>query len=632
MKNMGNKFKDFFSLRKMFGAEVTDIDFGIYLENGRKLSIDNFDISIKNDFDDLKIIEGQSGSLNIEWTFQKKSLGWVSNIALKSGEAINCSHLESIVITYSEDTKEIDNLFVPLLTSEVNLPCKGKVSDVLDKEIKSIICGAFENSEKNGFFIGGVFPLKYIYNCSLQKAEGNSIRFIARTYFIPEHRKNSHLFSESTLICNDMNIRTAIKELSVLQPEVKNPVLPPVGWNSWDYYFRDVSLEDVIKNMEEIKKDKLLAEKIKYIVVDDGWQHAWGEWEENYKFPGGIERLCKEIKDRGFIPGIWCAPVQVEGLTRTALREYEMLVKNKYGDPLDSEVAGHYMIDPTHPKGRVFIKELYTKLYRAGFRLFKVDFVRQLLDAEYFYDREKGPYEVIKELFSIIREAVTDESYIIGCSLPSACGSGVADSGRTGIDIHNQWEHVKWVVDTLQWSSWENRRVWINDVDFLVVRGKDTSLEAETNVLNPNKNNPLPPRWRRGEVFDYNEARTWASLVIMSGGNIFLSDRIKMLNEKGMEIVRKALVPTGIAAEPLDLCESERPSIWLQDLEKEYRVLIINWSDSEKEISFIPEKYGISFKNSSVMDFWNGEKINIENEQMETLLKAHESKMFSWDK
>ena len=51
---------------------------------------------------------------------------------------------------------------------------------------------------------------------------------------------------------------------------------------------------------------------------------------------------------------------------------------------------------------------------------------------------------------------------------------------------------MEWVVDSILHNYWLHNRIWINDPDFLIVRGMDTSTEKETNVMNPNANNPNP--------------------------------------------------------------------------------------------------------------------------------------------
>jgi hypothetical protein len=317
----------------------------------------------------------------------------------------------------------------------------------------------------------------------------------------------------------------------------------------------------------------------------------------------------------------------VHTLTATALRHPEMLVKNQHGDPEGR--WGHYVIDPTHPAGREHLREVYTRLYRAGFRFFKVDYVSDLLDAERLHDERKGPYEALADLFRLIRECVTEESHILGCSLPLECGPGLADSGRTGIDIHNHWGHVTWAFDYLSLVTPFHNRVWVNDPDFLIVRGRDTSLEAETNVLNPQAHNPNQGRWRGGPVFTREEAQTWASIVLLSGGSIFLSDRISMLNDEGRAMLRKAAFPTGIPAVPLDLCQEERASLWLQELPGETRLTVINWSDEPREVTFAFAEYGLAAP-VELTDFWTGETLKPQAGRLSLKMPAHGSCVLCW--
>jgi hypothetical protein len=405
----------------------------------------------------------------------------------------------------------------------------------------------------------------------------------------------------------------------------------PIGWNSWDYYFSSVSLNDLIENMDAICADASLRERIEYIVLDMGWEHAWGEWQPNYRFPGGLERVVKEITARGFTPGIWTAPICVHGLSKTALRHPEILVKNEHGDPQPSLESGHFIADPTHPAGEAFLREVYARLHRIGFRLFKVDFVNDLTRNRRYHDPEAGPYDAMRALFRIIRDCVGDESHIIGCSLPAEAGAGIADSGRIGIDIHNQWSHVEWVCDFLQWSGWLHGRVWINDADFLVVRGRDTSLEAETNVTNPNAHNPHPPRWRRGPVFTLDEARTWASMVAMSGGSVFLGDQISLLNDAGRGLIRTVIEPTGVAAEPLDLCDDRRAALWLQRLPRESRLTVINWRD-EAATRMLDLRAWTGDAPALVRELWTGAEMSPSNGEIKLHLPAHGCAVLIWER
>jgi alpha-galactosidase len=59
---------------------------------------------------------------------------------------------------------------------------------------------------------------------------------------------------------------------------------------------------------------RLLGTGIRYIVIDDGWavrppeatMQSNGDWiVDTEKFPHGINGVCKELRELGFIPGIW---------------------------------------------------------------------------------------------------------------------------------------------------------------------------------------------------------------------------------------------------------------------------------------------------------------------------------------
>ena len=47
--------------------------------------------------------------------------------------------------------------------------------------------------------------------------------------------------------------------------------------------------------------------------------------------------------------------------------------------------------------------------------------------------------------------------------------------------------HAKWAFEYLQTQYGLHNRIAVNDPDFLLVRGLDTSTETETNVLNPKR-------------------------------------------------------------------------------------------------------------------------------------------------
>jgi hypothetical protein len=504
-----------------------------------------------------------------------------------------------------------------------------KVHELTDIKGDTGLLGAFPDSVHAGLFVGTRIPQHHVHTYTASRDGETALTFDCTTTFIESARQATSLSSEETWLCADKRAREALDSYWSHVPHIIPSPQPPVGWNSWDYYFRTVDLDDVIENMEAIRADAVLSDHVRYIVVDDGWQHVDGAWYPNHRFPGGTARLAEEIQQRGFIPGIWTAPLLVDDLCVTAMRHDEILIKDAYGDPQPSGVTNRYMIDPTHPKGQAYLREIFTRLHREGFRFFKLDFVSVLLDAERLYAPDKGPFDALRDLFRLARSCVGNESHILGCSLPAQCGPGCSDSGRINIDIHNHWTHVKWAAEAHQlWNGMYNR-VWINDPDFLVVRGPDTSPESVTNVMNPTAHHPDPPRWRRGPDFTLDEARTWATMVAVSGGSVFLSDRIAALNDAGKSLLYKVLEPFGAAARPLDLCHSDHASLWLQERAGEMRLGIVNWEDTTqtKLISFA--EHGLVVP-TRITELWTGEPVAVENGTVSIILAPHASAILCW--
>jgi hypothetical protein len=591
-----------------------------------------------------------AGKLKISWNFVPSSGGW--RITLEFGSTVPLSpfSLDSLVIDFSPGG-DLDLWRVPTLglgVESVGMIRVNQLGEILgENPIQgaagapkyaqgSLLRGAFPNSQAAGLFLGTILPQQHQHLYRVERVDQSTLRFTASTYFIASYRPEPdqtgqyHYTSQTTWVSTALPILKALAAFAGQVPYLPQNQ-PPTGWNSWDYYFSAVTQEDILENADFIRAAPQLSKALQYIVTDMGWEHCWGEWQPNYRFPGGLEYLAQEIADRGFTPGIWIAPLIVYPLSYPGLRQGEMFIKNEFGDPWPSPEGGQYAVDPTHPAGQAFLREVFTRLYNAGFRLFKIDFVAALLAAPSFHDPSKGPYAVLADFFRLVRECVGPESHILGCSLPAECGPGLVDSRRTGIDIHNQWTHIEWAVDFYQFAYWQGDRIAVNDPDFLVVRGSETSLEAETNVLNPNAHNPNPPRWRRGEVFTLEEARTWAMFVSLAGGSVFLSDRPAMLNVTALELLYRVLQPTGISALPLDLGDNSHPALWFTELRTEARLGIINWQDHPVSFCFCFADWGIR-PPESVADFWTGADVPVRDAKIRLNLAAHASAYLCWQR
>ena len=568
---------------------VTALSFAFEIGNERFKTAD-FDLSRREDAEGGFTISGNRGSFYVEWVFKPYIAGFIVSLGIFAPDLHSVDKVCPLILNYKPDTPlrelRIPNRGLDLYAAGVLFA--GDLGNKVSSD--SLLRGAFVDAVTPGLFMGTLLPQRFMHTYDV-RIEGEGLCFEAHTKPPKSYDAKGKFFSEQVFVTTAYNARDALLAYGGHLNHNK-PHVPVYGWNSWDYYFGALKPEDLRENLEEIERNDFLKNNLKYFFIDMGWEHCEGEWVENYRFREGLPAIAREISSHSLTPGIWVAPLRIKPLSYPAMRDADMLLRNGYGDPV-TDFEGFYLIDTTTKKGINFVLNIFERLYKAGFRAFKVDFVKDAALMDYYSDSSKGGLEVLRDLFLAIRSVVKD-SYIMS-GMYAECGFGLLDGIRTGIDIHNQWEHVKWAMEFFQWAFWQQNNLCSVDVDFLVVRGSETSRETETNVLNPNANNPDPPRWRRGPVFNEVEARTWADIVHMSGGNVFLSDRLSMLNDAGLAILRDFFARRlcDITAIPLDLAQGTHPVFWYRVIDGESELTIINWEDNQRELIFDFALYGL---------------------------------------
>ncbi|WP_167355927.1 alpha-galactosidase [Paenibacillus oryzisoli] len=148
-------------------------------------------------------------------------------------------------------------------------------------------------------------------------------------------RANSAAVLANLIMLHGKNGITLLEQYAEL---IRN-CLPPsllskgrvTGWNSWDYYAGAVAESDIIANTRTSREQ--WADSIRYIVVDEGYQSQWGIWEAGWKFPNGLPALCETIREAGFEPGIWTAPLMVNCSTFLYREHPDWYVSDKVGNP-----------------------------------------------------------------------------------------------------------------------------------------------------------------------------------------------------------------------------------------------------------------------------------------------------------
>ena len=403
------------------------------------------------------------------------------------------------------------------------------------------------------------------------------------------------------------------------------------GWNSWDYYRWTVTEDEVLANADFIASDPVLSKYIKKIIVDDGWQYCYGEWDANPLFPSGMKSLVSNLNQMGFEAGLWLAPTIIEPHCRIAQWDTDMLAMSESGLPCLAYSCMKrvgFVLDPTREKVQQWLHDLFTRYADMGYSYFKLDFLGSTFSAPRFHEANVNKGTIMRRILEPIRAATKGKADLLGCNFHFEGGTDMVDAIRASGDIHPMWKSVCSNTIPIACRFWSHKRLWLNDPDFAVIRGRDTADNHDLNRLKPLLVYNRPEETDPGELnnglsdISYDEAQTLLSIVIISDGVRNLSDKLPLLNEQGLDLLRRTVAaPYGEAGIPLDLFSTDKPAHWLQKTSDGYRVLLINWGEEEQKLSLDLKPHGIN--TSTATNFWTDEPVEIKNGISHAELKPH---------
>jgi alpha-galactosidase len=269
------------------------------------------------------------------------------------------------------------------------------------------------------------------------------------------------------------------------------------GWCSWYFAFHDFREDDVRRNL-----DALVAGReelpIEVVQLDDGYQRAVGDWREtNEKFPGGLARIAGEIRDAGFVPGLWTAPFCVSRESDLFAKRSAWLLRTGEDPfvamlhPRWSSDGAVFALDASRPEVVQHLRDLFRELVEMGFSYQKLDFLFVGAHDAESADASLGRAARLRRGLDAIRAGAGEEAFLLGCGCPIGAAVGVVDGMRIGPDVAPHWEVdpeqvVPGIEETLPSGrhalrsilsrAWMHRRLWQNDPDCLLARSRDTSL------------------------------------------------------------------------------------------------------------------------------------------------------------
>jgi Melibiase/Alpha galactosidase C-terminal beta sandwich domain len=375
----------------------------------------------------------------------------------------------------------------------------------------------------------------------------------------------------------------------------------PVGWISWYDYFSHITEKEIVENAQAVTS-YYKPFGLKYCLVDAGWQADgdgekgspiggdWNAW--NKKFPHGMKWLADQIHAQGLYAGLW-----LSAFGNADEQFYEIhpdwFLHDAHGSGNLGTWFGTYVADFSNPALKKYLYDTYRDhALNWGYDYFKLDGENDTRDIwaknrARAYDPTLDANTAFRQALSLIRQAMDAKPGIFF----SACGPvyptesmGIAQAGRLAGDVVGDGEPpsfrgVREALAGIRRGYYTHNIAWYGDPDALVVR---------------------PP-------LTVQEARTWTSILGLTGQVLMLGDDETKLPPERRDMVRKIMPVADIT--PMDLYPfgTDRP-VWVLHMQRPFGFWAVaglfNWDEGSDEMpaSMQPGAAGILQRDDELLD------------------------------
>jgi len=272
-----------------------------------------------------------------------------------------------------------------------------------------------------------------------------------------------------------------------------------------------------------------------WIVVDDGWEQRWGDWEPNGRFPSGLDGLATDLKQQGYQMGVWLAPLLVSEDSPLFAAHPDWFV----GGAVYKQFGNGPMriLDVTNPGAAAHLASTIRKIVGWGYSLLKIDY---LFAGTYEGQRAEDVtgMQAYARALGIIRKAAGEQTLLLAVGAPGLASLPYVDSWRVGGDIAVKPFGPSW--------------------PFIANEARSVAARAPLCMATLCDADPVLLRsLTRNEV----EAGGW--VMAFGGGALFLSDDLTKLDASrkgwGLDARRVRVALGGVPAVPVDYLHAGAP-------------------------------------------------------------------------
>ncbi len=393
---------------------------------------------------------------------------------------------------------------------------------------------------------------------------------------------------------------------------------PLPGWCSWMYYAGRPSEQDVLREADAMRS-KFFQAGYRMIQVDGGWWVKRGDWLPNERFPHGLRWLSDEVHRRGLQFGLHMSPFRIDADSDLAKQHPDWFVRALDGSGNVTEGGpknARYILDTSHPEALRWLGQLFGNMAREwNLDYFKLDFLDLGAREGIRHDSSMTGVGAFRTAMAAIRKAVPKHVLMLGCNVPTLAGAEYFDAVRMGPDINRVGKG-----HTGPNGEYANM-VWGPLLGLIPKPGGDSqSLTAQARAV-------ARKFYGNGPLFvgdadsvlvtpDYTleEARAHMTLVALTGGSLFLGDRLDTMPPDRMALVTNPKVleiwREGRQAVPIDLFGgAELPRVWkLTRPSGAVVIAIFNWSNDALEAKYQMQALGAG-AGYRLRDVWTQESL-----------------------
>ncbi len=368
----------------------------------------------------------------------------------------------------------------------------------------------------------------------------------------------------------------------------------PSGYCTWYYYLADISEDTISRSVEDLVSVRN-ALPVQYMQIDDGWEISYGDWNANEKFPHGMKACADQIKEAGYLPGLWFAPF-FAGDDEVRQSHPEYFAKTWTNGDLTS------CFDYSVPEACAYAAETYRRAaYDWGFKYLKLDIITPALGAYQYKDPNFNSAKNYRKCLEIINESVPEDTFLLGCTAPFGGAIGLVDGMRVSCDIFERWDSVCRVFNSVLKRYYYHKRFFINDADCLIIRKTENEDEE----------------CRRLCIRTDEEIKTYLSVTAASGGTLMFSDKLRLLSKEQIRMLSYLYPLNTEAALPLDLLDSRIPGVLDCGIRaKIHTYVLVNWDN-------VPKTMRVNTGRARIFEFWSGTNKGVVDEAYESTLPAH---------